>query len=98
MDNQYTDQDRTRIAQFICERWNHRASVAFMFGPANADLRQAIMSEIAGQKLPKAKCGITALVESLYAVFPLPREWTCQADREDLLQEQVCKYGISLPK
>ena len=43
-------------------------------GPSNADARAAIMSEIAGKKVPKAKAGVNAFVDAVAAHFGVSRE------------------------
>jgi hypothetical protein len=63
-------------------------NVSWFFGPHNADGRQDIMRTIHGAKLPKSKCGITALMEALYAAFPVA-EWSCIAHRERLLAAEI---------
>ena len=43
-------------------------------GPSNADARAAIMSEIAGKKVPKAKAGVSVFVDAVANHFGVSRE------------------------
>ena len=53
-----------------------------MAGPHNADVRQKIMSILHGQKMPKAKCGVTVMEKAFIELSGIT-EYTCLADRNN---------------
>lgn len=67
-------------------RANKWGRVSNLFGPANADARQEIMTLIVGKKLPKAKCGVNA-VEA--AVKQLAREDGVSFERKCLAEQDA---------
>jgi hypothetical protein len=58
-----------------------RFQVDMLAGPANARNRVAVMSAMAGQRMPQSKSGITAIRAAMYAALNI--EGSCQAVRDD---------------
>ena len=58
-----------------------------IYGPAASDVRQAIMQALQGAKVPKSKCGATAVREALYARFGVARD--CIASMDAALQVAI---------
>lgn len=71
--------------------------VGWLYGPANAEHRIRIMAAIHGHKLPKAKCGINAVMAALYAVFPV-HAYSCTADRERKLGDLIETAAATPPE
>lgn len=70
---------RELLAKFRFDVWN-------LVGPRNADFRQHLMIAITGQKLPLAKCGVTAIHSALEERFPHVHLATCKAKEPEALQ------------
>lgn len=61
----------------------------YMTGPYNKPRRAEIIEACTGVKPKSSACGITTMMEFLYAAFPAPRAATCMADRETMLTESI---------
>ena len=59
----------------------------YIFGPSNAADRAAILSLLTGQKVPKSKAGITAMMQALYQTFGV--SGACIAVRESNLALEI---------
>lgn len=75
----------TRTALETLERYRFRAWN--MSGPHNAAARQSLMQAITGQKLPKAKCGITAIDSEIRAILKPASD--CQAREEHEMESAM---------
>lgn len=82
-----------RAALETLERYRFRARN--MSGPDNAAARQSLMLAITGQKLPKAKCGITAVDSEIRAILKPGRD--CQA-REEHEMESAMRNLLSIAR
>ena len=78
-----TDFDRARVRELL-------AGVNIRFGLTgdfNAEKRRAIMEAITGERLPKSKCGINALVPAMVAAYGVAGD--CLAARLDNLAAAI---------
>ncbi len=70
-------------------------SVGWLFGPKYREVRRAMMELSTGKRLPLSKCGINALMDELYRLFPV--EGDCMTDRERKLGESIEKAYMDSP-
>ena len=56
-------------------------------GDANKDNRQAVMQLLTGVKMPKAKCGVNAIMSALMEVSGINGKGECLRHREIMLAE-----------
>ena len=63
-----------------------------LMGDRNKKNRQVLMFLITGEKLPQAKCGVTAIREKLWEIADITNKGYCIADREDLFKQWCEQY------
>ena len=83
-----------RKARYLCY-----GSPAFyfnrFFGPAWAQARADILSELRGVRVPKSKAAWGVFQADLFAAFG-PSEWTCLADRESKTETAISIQATAL--
>lgn len=63
--------------------------VGRLAGPANRQTRQALMHAITGQRIPIARCGITAIEETVWRMLGVMESGGCNAERERIAAEMI---------
>jgi hypothetical protein len=75
--------DRARIRELLA---GHNVRYG-LTGDRNAELRRAVMLALTGERLPKSKCGINALLDAMLSAYGIVG--TCPADRLDKLADAI---------
>jgi hypothetical protein len=86
-----TTDPRNRIASLLAKHAPHHGP-AWMIGPRYQEARRDVIEAATGKHTNLNKSGINAMMHALYQVFPVPT-YTCQADREKQLHEQIKSYA-----
>ena len=80
---------KTEKLDAILYRFNYNP--ANVTGPHFKEMRRDLLEILTGKRPHAKDCGITVLLETFYAKFPLAIH-TCQAHRERLLQYALAKF------